>query len=390
MTLRLAAAAAAIAVALDASAAASAADKDRPFAGPVDPATLDAEERMLWDMGADADTVVRKAGVLLGDAELDAYVQGIVSRLFPEFPGAIRARVIRNTSANAFMQPNGSTYVFSGMLNFADNEAQLAAILAHEGVHFTDRHGYRGYRSASTTAAFGNVLGLGLPIAGQMMAYSSIMGFSRGLEHDADVGGLERLVRAGYDVREAKRPFQRLIVYLKALDVDEPWFFADHPRLADRVEYFEGAERRQDPPGGIVADAEYLRVTAHARLTVLEDLARKRDGKTLLYLLGDEQRLALLPPEARFYHGLALRQRNRAGDREAAVAAFERAVTEAPGFAPAHKALADALARDPAQSERARALYQRFLELAPTSPERDYVLASLARLAPATTQGEPR
>jgi predicted Zn-dependent protease len=361
-----------------------------PFAGPVDAASLDAKERMLWDLGADADTVIRKSGVLLGDDALDAYLQGIVARLFPEFPGAIRARTIRSSSANAFMQPNGSTYVFNGMLNFADSEAQIAAILAHEGVHFIDRHGYRGYRSASAKAAFGNVLGLGLPFAGQMVAHSSIMGFSRALEHTADEDGFERLMRAGYDVREAKRPFERLVEYLKALDIDEPWFFADHPQLADRVEYFERAEKRQDPAGGEVGREDYLRITAPARLKAMEDLARKRDGKTLLYLLGDEQRLALLPPEARFYHGLALRQRGRAGDLEAAIAAFERTVAEAPGFAPAHKALGDALRRDPEQRERARAHYQRFLELAPDSTERDYVLASLARLAPADPQGETR
>jgi tetratricopeptide (TPR) repeat protein len=123
----------------------------------------------------------------------------------------------------------------------------------------------------------------------------------------------------------------------------------------------------------------------------MEDLARKRDGKTLLYLLGDEQRLALLPPEARYYHGLALRQRGRAGDREAALAEFERTVVEAPEFAPAHKALADTVMRDPTQRERARAHYQRFLELAPDSADRGYVLASLARLTPPEPQqGDPR
>ena len=67
----------------------------------------------------------------------------------------IRVRIVDSPSLNAFALPNGSIYINTGMLTRLDNEAQLATVLAHEGVHFTHKHSWqqrRKHRMRSTLA----------------------------------------------------------------------------------------------------------------------------------------------------------------------------------------------------------------------------------------------
>lgn len=348
-----------------------------------DVASISAKERTLWQLSDEADASIARAGVGYGDAELDAYMQRIVDRLYPEFPGLIRARVFKSTQVNAFMQPNGSTYMFLGMLNFCDNEAQLAAILAHEGGHFVDRHSWRGYKSASSMAVFGQLVSLGgIPIAGELIAASSIMGYSRELESTADAIALERMQRAGYDVREAKRPFERLVAYLKANDAKEPFFFADHPKLQQRVDFFVAHEGAQDPARAETGAEAYLKATEKARLTAIEEDSKRRNYRTLIHILSDEERAAILPPQSAYYLGVAYRQRNLKGDPALAEASFERARVALPGFAPSYKALGELRMKDPARAAEARELFTEYLRLAPDAPDRGYVQSYLTRLTP--------
>lgn len=340
------------------------------------------QERVLWGLGDEADQALRNQGALLGDPALDAYLQGIVDRLFPEFDGRMRGRFIKSTQVNAFMQPNGSTYMFIGMLNHIDSEAQLAAIMAHEGGHFVDRHSYRRYKSASGMAVFGQLVSLGgVPLAGELIAVSSIMGFSRQTESDADAIAAERLARAGYDLREAKRPFEALVAHLKVNKAKEPFFFSSHPKLQDRVDFFAAAEAKA-PPGGDVRLEEYRRITEPARLAVLADLAKRRSFNELIYMLEDDGRRARYPASARHWLAVAYQQRNGSGDAARAEAEFVRTIAEAPEFAPPHKALGELRMRQPERKAEARAHFNRYLELAPAADDRRYVELYLSRLGP--------
>ena len=148
---------------------------------------------------------------------------------------------MRDPTLNAFAMPNGRIYVHTGLLARLDNEAQLATILSHEMTHVDHRHALRFTRdvqnkqilytvlgvaaSIGVGAAAGSrarsgdpigaavlsqtanaVLGLGL----QLAALASINGYGRDLEREADREGMARLVRAGYDPKEAPRVFKLL------------------------------------------------------------------------------------------------------------------------------------------------------------------------------------
>jgi predicted Zn-dependent protease len=66
----------------------------------------------------------------------------------------------------------------------------------------------------------------GIPMLGDLMGASSIYGFSRDLEREADAEGFQRLQAAGYDVSQAPVTFEFLLAEVEALDIDEPYFFS--------------------------------------------------------------------------------------------------------------------------------------------------------------------
>ena len=177
-----------------------------------------------------------RGGVIYENEASTAYVQRVMDRLFPEFKGHIQVAVVKSPQLNAFALPNGRIYVNQGLLVRFRNEAQLATVLGHEGIHFTNRHGYQEIQSGKDNAAFGAIAGMVVPLLPQLMAVTSIYGFSRQMETEADVQGFARLKRAGYDVRESPKVFEHLIAEIKAEDIKEPYFFASHPKLVERVE----------------------------------------------------------------------------------------------------------------------------------------------------------
>jgi tetratricopeptide (TPR) repeat protein len=202
------------------------------------------------------DAYMEEKGWVYNDPETNAYLYSLGSSLVPpQTPENVtwRFRAVRDLEVNAFALPNGSIYVNSGLLSRMENEAQLAGVLAHEVTHVVNRHTYLEYRSmrkkaiaidimmaaasaayyAGVNPAIVNAMGNLLP----MIVVSTIFGYSRELEHEADVYAVNTLQLLGYDLREFSRGFELL---RKGPEVDlskEPVFWASHPKLTDRVQY---------------------------------------------------------------------------------------------------------------------------------------------------------
>jgi len=208
---------------------------------------ISAEENRLWVQSREFDEQIRKIDLIYEDQKLNAYLNGVMHRLYPELADVIRVRVIHAPSLNAFALPNGSIYVHIGILARMDNEAQLATLLGHEAVHFIHKHGLLQARNVKSSAAWATGVGMatGIPLLGSAVAASSITGFSKDLERDADRYGYEHIVRAGYDVRESVKIFEKMLAEVKALDIDEPYFFSTHPRLKERIDSFNKLIRRE-------------------------------------------------------------------------------------------------------------------------------------------------
>ena len=355
-----------------------------PWARTADTQQLAQDEKNLWQEADEFDQALLRAGKLNTDPALVTYLQGIMDRLYPEFKGGLRVRLLNAPHINAFALPNGSVYVNAGLIARFENEAQLATVLAHEGAHFTHRHSLQQAERVKNAAAFALVVGmLGMPLVGDIVALSSMFGYSREHEREADEIGYQRLVAAGYAPRESIRTFQHLQAEIKAAEISEPFFFASHPRLQERIDHF--TELVKNGHDGEVGRERFLEATSALRLASLEaDLAAYR-YKQIILVLSDLERRREYPPEASYYLGEAYRLRNETGDLDSAEREFNSVIASSPQFAPAHRALG-LLYYKRGDIARAMPLLRRYLELAPAAADHGYVehyLATMEKAAPA-------
>ena len=363
-----------------------------PWASAADTQELAQDEKSLWQQADEFDQALLRAGKLNMDPALIAYLQGIMDRLYPEFKGHLHVWLLNAQHINAFALPNGSVYVNAGLVARFENEAQLATVLAHEGAHFTHRHSLQQAEQVKNAAAFALVVNmLGVPLLGDFLALSSMFGYSREHEREADEIGYQRLLAAGYAPRESIRTFEHLQAEIKAADINEPFFFASHPKLQERIDHF--TELVKDANDGEVGRERFLNATSTLRLASLEaDLAAYR-YKQIILVLSNPERRREYPPEAAYYLGEAYRLRNDAGDLDAAEREFNRAIQAATQFAPAHRALG-LLYYKRGDTARATPLLRHYLELAPDAADRGYIEHYLAATAtdkttPSETQPQP-
>jgi predicted Zn-dependent protease len=187
------------------------------------------------------------------DAELTAYVNRIGHRLVEKGdlePYPYYFKVVQDDSINAFALPGGPMYVHTGLIKAADNEAQIAGVLAHELAHVVLRHGTNQATKAQITQIGALLAGAasGRSLAGQLTrlgiglgAHSVLLSFSRAAESDADLLGAHIMARAGYNPVEMARFFEKL----EGQERDSngarlaAFFTASHPNPGHRVKAIE-------------------------------------------------------------------------------------------------------------------------------------------------------
>ena len=346
----------------------------QPMQNQQDALRQSAEENRLWHDAAELDQQLKAADRVYHDDELQRYLEQVMQRLYPEYGSALRIDVIDSPSLNAFALPNGSIYINTGMLTRLDNEAQLATILAHEGVHFTHKHSWQQRRNIKQSTAFstGFVMVTGIPVLGDLVSISSIYGFSKDLEREADAEGFERLAAAGYDVSQAPLTFAFLLAEVEALDIDEPYFFSTHPRLQERIESFEQLVREHGAAGGYRGQQVYHRQLTRLQLKLLRDYLQLGQYQSVLLILEREDAFQRYPPAASYYLGEAYRMRGEEKDPELSLAAYHKALQQAPEFAPTYRAMGLHYMKTD-QPQQAAYFFDRYLEMRPDASDRGYI-----------------
>lgn len=346
----------------------------RPMNGIDDTRQLDAEENRLWHSSDELDEQLERADYLYEDEALRVYLVSVMQKLYPEYGDAIRVRVVSSPSLNAFALPNGSIYINTGMLVRLDNEAQLATVLAHEGVHFTHKHSWQQRRNVKNSTALSTSFGIliGIPAVGDLMALSSMLGFSRDLEREADAEGFQRLAMADYDVTQAPVTFEHLLDEVEALDIDEPYFFSTHPALVDRIESFNALVQQHGPVNGYRGEQAYRLQVKGLQLGLLQDYLELGQYQSVLLILERPDAFARYPQSAWYYLGEAYRQRGEDEDTERSATAYKSAIRLVPEFAPSWRAMGLYYMKqgDAAQAEHH---FGRYLELMPDAPDRAYI-----------------
>src|SRR5438552_6946769 len=201
------------------------------------------------------DKRLEREGLVLEDDATNAYLNRVGQSL--RVPRGLtlenvtwRVRALRDSQPNAFALPNGSVYVSIGMMTLMDNESQLAAVLAHELTHVLRRHTYLQNRSkrkkfltmnimaAVGAYAPGGVAGAVITIAAAVAPFivmATMYGYSRDLEREADLKGIDMMIAAEY-------PPEEMVKVMKLLNRDIEGenvrlFYNDHPAFNERIQY---------------------------------------------------------------------------------------------------------------------------------------------------------
>ena len=323
-----------------------------------DTENLHDKERRLWHEASGYDHTIRVSDQLYSNDNVTAYLQKVMDRLYPEFKGKINVQAYDSTSLNAFALPNGSIYFNIGLLARIENEAQLAAVLAHEAVHFIEKHSFKQRVSSINAAAFALS---GIPFS-NLAAVSSISGFSQDLEREADTIGYERLVKSGYNPKEAHKVFQHLADEVKTLGVEEPYFFSSHPKLIDRINEFKELSSKFKGKGRIGAKS-YNKIIKSVRLDVLrKDIGQDR-FKSVILVMENEHARRKYPSAGYYYLGEAYYRRDSKGDKKKALAAYKKAEKLSPKFAPTYQRLGLYYMKKGKKRE-ARNYFRRYLKVA--------------------------
>ncbi len=344
-------------------------------------------ERLLWQKSELEQRTFDSNDLIYADPQLESYLNHVVARLMPETVPAdlvIRVNVIKSPYLNAFAYPNGMIYIHSGLLARMDNEAQLAAVLAHEMVHCIHRHALRAFRNYRNQPAYLiaaqqtllktkglQKLARSMGIAGAMTAIS---GYARELEAEADRIGFEWVLKAGYNPKEALSLFDQMLSDLAQDGREEPFFFGSHPQIRQR------ADNLQNLSVPAMIDISASNKNSQAFFANLDQLLL--DNARLDIRLGRfhvaresvEKFLSIKPDDTRafFLLGEIYRQRGLHSDVQTALDYYSRAIHLDPSFAAPHKAIG-LIHYKKGQHSLAKKFFESCLQLSPDSPDKAYI-----------------
>lgn len=152
--------------------------------------------------------------------------------------------VVNTNDVNAFALPGGFIYVNRGVLSQASNESELAAVLGHEIEHVVRRHSVQQMEQmqganvgAAVLCSLTSVCNSGLAQAGIQTGGGLLFAkFSRTDEQQADEGGFQNMIRAGYNPRGMLTFFQKLLAEEQSgSNSAVSGWFSDHPGTQDRI-----------------------------------------------------------------------------------------------------------------------------------------------------------
>lgn len=217
---------------------------------------------------------------LLNDAQVDAYVNALGRRMAAKAPGEkypYQFKVVNDRGINAFALPGGYIYINRGVIEAADNEAQLASVISHEISHVALRHGTnqasKAYAAQVPLAILGGALGsnsVGAVLAqlgAGFAANSVLLKYSRDAERQADILGAQILYDNGLDPRAGSQFFEKIDAESKK--GRPPQWLSSHPNPENRVELIgREVSLLGGPPRGYKSDSVEFRQIKQRVLSV--------------------------------------------------------------------------------------------------------------------------
>jgi predicted Zn-dependent protease len=214
---------------------------------------------------------VERQAKIVDDPVISEYVNRIGQNLArnSDVTVPVTIGVIDDPQVNAFALPGGFVFVHTGLLLKADNEAEVAGVLAHELAHVAARHGTR----QASRGQIANLASIPLIFMGGWGGYAArqaaglavpltFLKYSRNFEREADLLGLQYLYKAGYDPAAMVDFFEKL----EAIEKDKPGtmaeLFRSHPVTSERVNHTQKniQELLKGNPQYVVTTSEFSEV----------------------------------------------------------------------------------------------------------------------------------
>lgn len=211
-------------------------------------------------LGKESAAEVEKKMKVVDNPELQAYIGTVGRKLTSsadagEFPYSFK--VVVDKSINAFALPGGPMYIHTGLLAAADNESQMAGVMAHEVSHVALRHGTNQASKqqmlqlpamlAGQATGSGGLLGTLSQLGINLGANSVLLKFSRSAETEADLLGTRLMHNAGYNPTELANFFRKLEAEGGNQNKLVEMFMASHPNPGNRVQAVQ-KEAKSLPP----------------------------------------------------------------------------------------------------------------------------------------------
>lgn len=227
--------------------------------------------------------------------EVQNYVNALGQRLIPAYQSTMadsdpqkipfQFRVVQAKGFNAGAYPNGVIIVHSHVFEILENEAQLAAVLAHEIAHATQEHQYRQMqhnKKRRTAMLLGSLAASAFGLYGistilDIVNTAMVRGYARTLENQSDRLCLQYMADAGYDVREAPRVWK---LVAKSQGSGPTFYWSTHDNAAERRSFMMIAIRNSFSELDLQALKKNESEFQHIAALVKEATAKKKKAKT--------------------------------------------------------------------------------------------------------------
>jgi predicted Zn-dependent protease len=240
------------------------------------------------ELGQQLAAQVERQVKIVRDPVINEYVNRIEQNIVRNSDAKVpfSTKIIESDEINAFALPGGFVFVNTGLLLAADQEAELAGVLAHETAHVAARHGAK---SASKETAvnlasiplifLGGMAGMGAREAAGLAIPIGFLKFTRSQEAEADYLGTQYMYKMGYDPSAILSFFEKLQAKEKIKPGSMSTLFTDHPPTGDRI-----ASIKQEIETILPSRDQYVVTTSEfdnvkARLVALENGKLAEDGK---------------------------------------------------------------------------------------------------------------
>jgi Zn-dependent protease with chaperone function len=240
-----------------------------------DPGRVSVSKAQQIQLGQQVVAEVYKQMPVLPDSDpLTRYVQQLGRRLEAQIPQDVswpyNFHVVQQKEVNAFALPGGPVFINVGTITAADNEAELAGVMAHEMSHVYMQHSIKQMQKSQTLGVLAGILGAILPgnTAGNLGRMGIQLGagvmslkYSRGDEAQADAVGAILMYKAGYNPK-------MLAAFFEKLESEGgrggPQFLSDHPNPGNRMEAIV-RETESWPPENYLANSSNEFASMHQR-----------------------------------------------------------------------------------------------------------------------------